>query len=58
MIVSEGYCRYAYIILHDYNQFYYLKGVKQELSDYEEEIGMSIPKVPLSDVCGTIVLCK
>lgn len=48
----------GYIMIHDYNQYYYLKGVKQAVNDYEKEIGVIIPKVPITDLCGSLVLCK
>lgn len=45
-------------MIHDYNQYHYLKGVKQAVNDYEKEIGMSICKVPITDLCGSLVICR
>ena len=48
----------GYIMIHDYNQTAYLKGVKQAVIDFESEVGEIIPKVPITDICGSLVLCK
>lgn len=52
--ISKG----GYIMIHDYNQVGYLKGVKQAVEDFEKEIGETLPKVPITDICGTLVVCK
>jgi len=44
--------------IHDYNQTNYLRGVKQAVHDYENEIKQKLCKVPITDVCGTLVVCK
>ena len=49
--------RGGYLMLHDWGSPK-LPGVAQALSDYETEIGLRIPAVPLCDVGGTLVLCK
>ena len=49
--------RGGYLLLHDWGSPT-LPGVAQALKTYEEEIGTSIPSVPLCDVGGTLVLCK
>jgi len=47
----------GYLMLHDWGSPS-LPGVAQALKTYEEEIGASIPGIPLCDVGGTLVLCK
>ena len=47
----------GYLLLHDWGSPS-LPGVAQALKVYEEEIGASIPGIPLCDVGGTLVLCK
>lgn len=47
----------GYLMLHDWGSPS-LPGVEQALKVYEEEIGASIPALPLCDVGGTLVLCK
>ena len=47
----------GYLLLHDWGSPS-LPGVAQALNVYEEEIGVSIPAIPLCDVGGTLVLCK
>ena len=47
----------GYLMLHDWGSLK-LPGVSQALSDYEKEIGTTIPAIPLCDVGGTLVLCK
>ena len=47
----------GYLMLHDWGSPS-LPGVAQALKNYEEEIGASIPAIPLCDVGGTLVLCK
>lgn len=47
----------GYLLLHDWGSPS-LPGVAAALAEYEQEIGCSIPAVPLCDVGGTIVLCK
>lgn len=48
----------GYLFIHDYNQTNYLRGVKQAVHDYENEIKQKLCKVPITDVCGTLVVCK
>lgn len=45
------------IFVHDYNNRF-LEGVKKAVSTYENEIGKLLPKVPLADEGGTLVLTK
>ncbi len=47
----------GYLLLHDWGSPK-LPGVAKALKDFEEEIGCSIPAVPLCDVGGSLVLCK
>lgn len=47
----------GYLMLHDWGSPS-LPGVEQALKIYEEEIGASIPAIPLCDVGSTLVLCK
>lgn len=47
----------GYLLLHDYHSPN-LAGVKKALRSYEENLGIRLPKVPLCDVGGTLVLCK
>lgn len=47
----------GYLLLHDWGNPA-LPGVARALRAYEEELGGSIPAVPLCDVGGTLVLCK
>lgn len=49
--------RGGYLMLHDWGSPS-LTGVAQALADYEAELGLHIPAMPLCDVGGTIVLCK
>jgi len=51
--LQKGGC----LMLHDWGSPS-LPGVAQALKTYEEEIGASIPAIPLCDVGGTLVLCK
>ena len=52
--LNEG----GYIMLHDYNQSDHLKGVKKAVDEYEKEVGHRIIKIPIPDVCGTLVISK
>jgi len=45
------------IFIHDYNNRF-LEGVKKAVSTYENEIEKLLPKVPLADEGGTLVLIK
>ena len=45
------------IFIHDYNNRF-LEGVKTALTDYEKELGKKLPKIPLADEGGTLVLTK
>ena len=47
----------GYLMLHDWG-CPKLPGVRQALSDYEQETGIHIAAVPLCDVGGTLVLVK
>ena len=47
----------GYLMLHDWGSPS-LPGVAQALKAYEEELGASIPAIPLCDVGGSLVLCK
>lgn len=47
----------GYILLHDWDSPN-LSGVKTALKRFEDELGYSIPSVPLCDTGGTLVLCK
>ena len=47
----------GYLLLHDWGNPA-LPGVAGALMEYEQELGASIPAVPLCDVGGTLVLCK
>ncbi len=47
----------GYLLLHDWGSPK-LPGVAQALGEYEQEIGRSIPAVPLCDVGGSLILCK
>ena len=49
--------RGGFIMLHDWGNPS-LPGVAQALKIYEEELGDTIPAIPLCDVGGTLVLCK
>ena len=49
--------RGGYLLLHDWGS-QKLPGVAAALRRFEEEIGQSLPAVPLCDVGGTLVLCK
>ena len=47
----------GYLMIHDWGNPK-LPGVAKALSDYEQEICIRIPAVPLCDVSGSIVICK
>ena len=51
--LSEG----GYIFIHDYNT-HYLKGVKDAVKRYEEEIGKKLKKIPIADRAGTLIIVK
>ncbi len=44
------------ILLHDYNSG--LTGVSRAVAEYELELGIKLPAVPLCDIGGTLVLSK
>lgn len=48
----------GYIMIHDYNQVKHLRGVKQAVHDYEAEASEKLVKIPIPDVCGTLVIGK
>ena len=50
--LSEG----GYIMLHDYNNF--LTCAKKSIKRYENEIGRILPKVPICDNQGTLIITK
>lgn len=45
------------VFVHDYNNRF-LEGVKKAVEIYEQEIGSIMPKVPLADEGGTLVIVK
>lgn len=47
----------GYIMIHDYNQTNEWKGVKEAVSDFEKKHGF-VPKVPITDTCGTLIITK
>lgn len=47
----------GYLLLHDYRS-HNLAGVKKALQRYEYHLGIRLPKVPLCDIGGTLVLCR
>lgn len=47
----------GYLLLHDWNSPN-LSGVAAALKKFEQELGHSIPSVPLCDTGGTLILCK
>ncbi len=47
----------GYLLLHDWGNPG-LPGVAKALDRFEQELGTSLPAVPLPDVSGTLVLCK
>lgn len=47
----------GYLLLHDWGSPS-LPGVRQALTQYQQELGTQLPAVPLCDVGGTLVLCK
>lgn len=47
----------GYLMLHDWGSPG-LPGVARALEAYEKEIGQRLPKMPLSDLGGTVVLCR
>lgn len=49
--------RGGYIFVHDYNSNA-LKGVRNAIKKYELKNGVSIAKVPIPDLCGTLVITK
>ena len=47
----------GYLMLHDHGSPA-LPGVARALTDFEAELGLKLPAVPLCDVGGTLVICK
>lgn len=45
------------IFLHDYNSAY-LRGVKEAVLRYEEELGYRMKRIPISDRAGTLIIMK
>ena len=50
-------CSGGYIFIHDYNSST-LKGVKNAVKRYELENKIRLSKVPIPDLCGTLVITK
>ena len=50
----------GYIFVHDYNycDSLNLRGIRNAIKRYEEEIGVSLHKVPICDQGGTVVISK
>lgn len=46
------------MILHDYNLVNELKGVKKAVKDYEKELGEKLVKIPIPDICGSLIIGK
>lgn len=51
--LNEG----GYIFVHDYNSDS-LKGVRNAVKEYENKNGIRLAKVPIPDLCGTLVITK
>ena len=51
--LSDG----GYMFIHDYNSST-LKGVKKAIRKYEYEYHVKLAKVPIPDLCGTLVVTK
>ncbi|MBQ2771702.1 MAG: hypothetical protein IJE95_03170 [Methanocorpusculum sp.] len=47
----------GYIMIHDYNPTNEWKGVKEAVNDFEKKYGF-VPKVPITDSCGTLIITK
>lgn len=47
----------GYIMLHDYNSITY-HGIKHAVEIYEQETGHCLPKVPITDEGGSLILTK
>lgn len=47
----------GYIVIHDYNNDEF-KGVKKAVKDFERETGEILKAVPITDLCGSVVVCK
>ncbi len=45
----------GYIMMHDYNV---LEGAHKSIDRYEREYGLILPKVPVFDACGSVVITK
>lgn len=45
----------GYIMMHDYNV---LEGAHKSIDRYEREYGVLLPKVPVFDACGSLVITK
>lgn len=46
----------GYIFIHDYNSN--LHGVEKAVDNYEVKSGIQLAKVPLCDVCGSLVITQ
>lgn len=51
--LNEG----GYIFVHDYNSST-LKGVRNAVNRYEDDNKLKLAKVPIPDLCGTLVITK
>ena len=52
--LSEG----GYIMLHDYNNDKFSAGIKKAVDEYERSHNIRMPKIPLPDEEGTLVITK
>ena len=50
-------CEGGYIFIHDYNSST-LKGVKKAVKAYEDNHAISMAKMPICDLCGTLIIIK
>ena len=48
----------GYIFVHDYNSNMNLFGVESAIDKYEQSIGKFLPKVPIVDTCGSLIITK
>lgn len=48
----------GYIMIHDYNSDKFGTGIKEAIKVYEAEMNIRLPKVPLPDEEGTLVITK
>lgn len=50
-------CKGGYMFIHDYNSSS-LKGVKKAIRAYEHHHGIYMAKMPICDLCGTLIITK